>query len=383
MPKEVRKAYLEAIRERYKNAKRDQKSLVLSEFCSVCGYTRKYAIRILNRQVEPSAVKRGPAKIYNPDVITHLQALWHSMNRMCSKKLVVALPLWLPHYPCSEELKRLLCRMSSSSIDRALKPIRTTKSKGLSSTRPSLIKNRIPIQLLDNEVIKPGYIEADTVAHCGTSLNGEFINTLTMTDLYSGWTKNRALWRKEASSVVAVLEQVEGEFPFTLLGWATDNGTEFLNEKVYHYFTKRSNPVEPVRRRAYKKNDNAHVEQKNWTHVRELFGYERFENFHMVQMMNEIYKKYWNPLWNYFTPVMKLKSKERIGGKIKKTYDIPKTPAQRILDYEYTSDQTKGQIDREYKSINPFQLKEELEIKLKKFFEYVDKHKRPDKITGS
>ena len=133
--------------------------------------------------------------------------------------------------------------------------------------------------------------------------------SLTMTDLFSGWTTNRALWRKEAKSVVDALKSIEPKLPFNIRGWATDNGTEFLNEKVYEYFMKRPVPIEPVRRRAYRKNDSAHVEQKNWTHVRELFGYERFENIHMVLMMNEIYEKLWNPLWNYYNPVMKLKSK--------------------------------------------------------------------------
>lgn len=383
MPKEVRKAYLEAIRERYKNARRNQKSIILSEFCSVCGYCRKYAIRALNGQVEPSGKRRGPAKKYTPEVIAHLQSLWNAMNRMCSKKMPVALKLWLVHYPCSDEIKTLLCQMSPSTIDRALRPFREGKIKGLSSTRPSLIKNRIPIQLLDSEVKSPGYIEADTVAHCGNSLFGEFIYSLTMTDLFSGWTTNRALWRKEAKSVVDALKSIEPKLPFNIQGWATDNGTEFLNEKVYEYFMKRQVPIEPVRRRAYRKNDSAHVEQKNWTHVRELFGYERFENIHMVLMMNEIYEKLWNPLWNYYTPVMKLKSKERIGGKLKKVYDDPKTPAQRITEHSETKQELKDQLALEFKSINPFKLKEELEIKLKKYFEFVDKHKRPSKITGS
>lgn len=171
----------------------------------------------------------------------------------------------------------------------------------------------------------PGLIEADTVAHCGTSLAGEFINTLTMTDICSAWTENRAVWKKESSTVLKAISSIEEDLPFNVLSFATDNGNEFLNHDLHSYFFNRKNRVEFVRRRPYKKNDNAHVEQKNWTHVRELFGYDRFDAESQVEFMNDVYKRLWNPPWNFFTPVMKLKSKTRVGGRIIKVHDEPTT----------------------------------------------------------
>lgn len=383
MPKEARRAYLEAIRERYKKSGRRQKSVILSEFCQVCGYCRKYAVRILNRKIEPGSKRPGPAAKYDIEVCAHLKSLWEAMNKMCSKKMKAALPLWLPFYPASDATKSLLMQMSPSTIDRALRPYKHKKMKGLSTTKPSLIKNRVPIKLLDSEITKPGMIEGDTVAHCGTAIDGTYVNSLTATDLFSGWTENRALWGKTGAEVLKAIQDIEASLPFKLKGFASDNGTEFLNDNLVKHFYQREEPIAFVRSRAYKKNDSAHVEQKNWTHVRELFGYERLENFHMTLMMNEIYQNLWNPLWNYFTPCMKLKKKFRYGGKIKKIYDDPKTPMQRLLDHTDLPEESRQQLEEKLKTLNPFELKQNLEKKLKIFFEYVDRHKRPHKPNGT
>jgi hypothetical protein len=244
--------------------------------------------------------------------------------------------------------------------------------RGRSSTEPSLIKNKIPIELLDHEVKEPGFIEADTVAHCGVSLAGEFINTITMTDIYSGWTENRAMWKKESQTVLDAIRSIEMALPFEVRGFASDNGNEFLNHDLHSYFFDRKNRVHFVRRRPYQKNDNAHVEQKNWTHVRELFGYERFEALGEVDRMNEIYERLWNPLWNYFTPVMKLKSKTRAGGKIIKVYDEIKTPYQRLIDSGVLKDWQVATLQENLKRLNPFTLKKELDNKLKWFMRLVE-----------
>lgn len=177
------------------------------------------------------------------------------------------------------------------------------------------------------------------------------------------------------------IAQVEKELPFPVKGFACDNGTEFLNERLYEHWTKRENPVDFVRRRPYQKNDSAHVEQKNYTHVRELFGYERFDHGELVPLMNEIYQQYWNPLWNYFTPVMKLKSKERVGAKIVKKYDEPKTPYQRLLLSPDLSQEDKDRLKQRMAGLNPFHLKKQLDAKLKIFFNLVDHFKRLDSVT--
>ncbi len=302
----LRREYLRNIRKRYHRGTKKQRSLILDEFCKVCGFTRKHAIRLLNDDMSDQVRRPGPVRKYGEDVDKHLRCLWESMGRMCSKKMVAAMPLWLPFYhEADSHMHKLLKEISASTIDRHLEEFRETAKKGLSSTSPSLLKNKIPIELLDHQIREPGFIEADTVAHCGTSLAGTFVNTLTMTDVFTGWTENRALLGKEARVVLGAIRSIERALPFKIKGFASDNGNEFLNHDLHSYFNDRRDKVNFVRRRPYKKNDNAHVEQKNWTHVRELFGYSRFHKKSHIQMMNEIYKNLWNPLWNFFTPVMK------------------------------------------------------------------------------
>lgn len=385
MPIKFRREYLNTIRERYKNAlKKRHKSEILNEFCSICGYDRKYAIRILNNQVEPRLYRPGPKPIYNHQVVHHLKILWEAMHRMCAKNMVVAIPLWMPFYKDVDAATEvLLLQVSASTIDRLLKPHKVQWRRGLSLTDQSLLKSRIPIQLLDKDVNEPGFMEADTVAHCGDSGEGKFASSLTVTDLFSGWTENRATMTKKAELIVEQMKRIRSCLPFQMLGLATDNGSEFLNEEMLAYAKDKAEPFMFVRRRAYKKNDNAHVEQKNFTHVRELFGYERIDDMQILLLMNEIYQAYWNPLWNYFTPMMKLVKKERIKSKIKKTYDQPKTPYQRLLETDRLTIQEKRKLKEAYASKNPFFLKKELDRKLKIFHQLVEQRKRERKKTGS
>lgn len=384
MPIEFKRAYLEGIRLRYRNSTKKAKGIILDEFCKICKLTRKHVIKILNGTINPRLHRPGPkSKYQREDVLKALKELWSLMNQMCSKKMVVAFADWLPFYEAKDEVKRLLLEMSASTVDRLLRPHRSPLQRGISATRPSLIKNRIPLKLLEGEVLMPGYFEADTVAHCGNNLSGEFGNTLTMTDLCSGWTENRALWTKTGEKVVNQFRDIESRLPFGVIGVATDNGSEFLNEELLGYLRDRKAPVNMVRRRPYKKNDNAHVEQKNWTHVRQLFGYDRVDDPILIPMMNEIYRAYWNPLMNFFTPVLKLKSKERIGGRVKKVYDEPRSPFKRLLESSYVSEQEKAKLKDAYCTKNPVYLKKEMDKKLKAFFELVDEIKRRNRATGS
>jgi hypothetical protein len=369
MSNEVRRQYLERVRLRYLKGTKKQKTLILDEFCKVCEISRKHAIRLLGEEIKSKTSRPGAKVRYGENIRRHILILWQAMNRMCSKKMVAAIPIWLDFYfGISPEETLLLKRISSSSIDRILAKHRDEIRKGKSGTEVSLIKNKIPIKLLDHDVNEPGYIEADTVVHCGNSLAGEFTNTLTMTDLFSSWTENRAIWKKESDTVMQAIESIETNLPFDVKGFASDNGNEFLNHDLHSYFFNRKNRVEFVRRRPYKKNDNAHVEQKNWTHVRELFGYDRFDHQDQVLWMNDIYQRLWNPLWNFFTPVMKLKTKTRVGGKIIKVHDEPKTPYQRLLDSCKLTPEQVVKLQDQYKKLNPFELKKELDEKLKWFF---------------
>jgi hypothetical protein len=375
----LRREYLGIIKNRYQNSGKKSKTAILNEFCTNCGYSRKYAIRILNGTVNPLPREhRGRKPKYGPIVVGYLKEIWEAMSRCCSKSLVAALPQWLPHFysdGITREIEELLLQLSPATVDRLLKPYKKPL-RGLSSTQPNL-NHKIPIQLLNGEVKEPGYEEGDTVVHCGTTLMGSYANSLTMTDLAVGWTANRAIWGKEAQEVIKQIEDIEADLPFDVIGFASDNGSEFINYRLYKFFIKRDNPIEFVRRRPYKKNDNAHVEQKNWTHVRQLFGYQRIDHPDLIPLMNEIYKNYWNPLRNFFHPCTKLIEKVRIGGRIKKKYDTPKTPYQRLMESPYLSEEKKTMLKQSASHLNPFHLKRELDKKLKIFW---DLHKKLNSI---
>jgi hypothetical protein len=374
MPIEARREYLKALVERYKKATRKQKTIILTEFCEVCGYNRKYAILILKRGLRQDKRSRPGRKLkYDLEFSTSLKEVWEFTGRICSKKLVAAVPLWMKFFEFSERDQKLLLQISSSSIDRVLKPYR--EERGRSATQPSMFRHRVPIELISGYVSEPGHFEADTVAHCGNSLAGDFINTLTVTDLATGWTENRALWGKTGSAVVAAMKDIELNLPFYIKSFSSDNGTEFLNYEMENYLTNRKRKIHWARRRPYKKNDAAHVEQKNWTHVRELFGYDRFENIYLRNQMEQIYKDYWNVLQNYFIPVFKLYSKERIGGKVKKVYDQPQTPYQRLITGGYIEEVQVYNLKKKMETLNPVELKKEMEKKLKEFWETAEKHR--------
>ena len=384
MSNEVKRILLQKLRLRYQKASRRQKSLILDEYCATVEITRKHAIRLLNKELKSHREHPGPKYKYGDEVRKHVVILWEKIGRICSKKMVAAFKQWLPFYEgISDDTRFLLKQISSSTIDRILSQHRGQVAKGLSTTKASLIKNKIPLKLLDGAIEEPGFIEADTVAHCGTSMAGEFVNTLTMTDLFSGWTETRAVWSKRSEEVLGAVKTIENVLPFKIKGFASDNGNEFLNNDLWTYFYDRKNKVEFVRRRPYKKNDNAHVEQKNWTHVRQFLGYDRLDNQWDVDYINDMYQNYWLPLWNFFTPVMKLKSKIRVGGRIVKVHDEPKTPYQRLIDCPHVHQEEKLALMARLEHLNPFRLRDELEKKLKWYFRIVDIRKKQGRVVGS
>ena len=382
MGKTERQAYLEAIHSRYREADKRGKAAILDEFCSVCGYNRKYAIRLLGKRMcSPSSKRRAPGRqsIYNiPELLTALKRIWFATDQMCSKKLKAAIPLWLPFYadsyePLSTEVEDKLLSISAATIDRILKPVRVRYGrKGLSGTKPgSLLKNQIPIRTHHWDVSQPGFLEADTVAHCGNSLAGDFIWSLTMTDIQTTWTENRATWNKGSHGVLQQISDIEEKLPFTIKGFDCDNGSEFLNYHLVRYFTDRPHPAYFTRSRPYRKNDNAHVEQKNWSHVRQLFGYDRLADPRILPLMNDLYSNEWSLYQNHFSPSMKLVEKQRINSKYRKRYDPPQTPYSRVLAAEEVSSKTKEELKALHDTLNPFILKQNIERKLREIFQYV------------
>ena len=379
MGQNEKRAYLEAIRKRHRKGKRSQKSKILDEFCEVCGYSRKYAIRVLCQPKRKKPKKRGRRPWYAGErILTPLQAIWLACDQMCSKKLKAALPEWLPHYEKENGLLDDIVRgqlntISAATIDRILKPARIQHpGKGRSGTKPGrLLKNQIPIKTDHWDVTKPGYVEADTVAHCGDSLAGSFVWSLTLTDIHTTWTENRATWNKGSAGVLRQIKSIEKSLPFRLLGFDCDNGSEFLNYHLLRYFSQEKKYVQFTRSRPYHKNDNAHVEQKNWTHVRHLFGYDRFEKPILVKLMNDLYSNEWSLYQNHFCPTMKLIEKKRINSRYYKRYDKPKTPYQRVLESVDVDEIIKAKLKQRHETLNPFALKRAIERKLKIIFAHV------------
>jgi hypothetical protein len=372
-----KKAYLNEIRSRYRNADRKLKAKILDEFCNVCKYHRKHAIRLLAQPYrinKSKPKKRGCKSNYNQiDVVSSLIKIWLATYQMCSKKLKAAIPSWLPFYEdeygkLQPEVKQMLLAISPATIDRLFKPTKIKhKRKGLSGTKPgTLLKNQIPIRTNNWDITKPGFCEADTVAHCGNSLSGDFIWSITFTDIFSGWTENRAVWNKGSRDVISQIADIEKYLPFPLLGFDCDNGSEFLNHHLMRYFSDRPKErlVQFTRSRPYHKNDNAHVEQKNWTHVRQHFGYDRLSNMQLVPLMNDLYSNEYCLLQNYFCPSMKLIQKERIKSKYRKKYDQPQTPYQRLSLCNDINAEMKQKLNTVYQTLNPFKLRRSIEAKI-------------------
>ena len=375
--------YTKALKSRYLKGNRKTKKQILDEFCASTGYNRKSAIRmftrgLLGRRDRPP----GQKKQYDPKLLLPpLKFIWLATDQMCGARLAAALPIWLPFYEAKyglePETKLKLLSASARTLDRLLKPLKHRYPKRFSGTKPgSLLRSQIAIKTQQWDEKQPGYVEADTVAHCGTSLLGNFIWSITLTDIYSGWTENAAVWNKGAHGVLQQIKKIEQRLPFFILGFDSDNGGEFLNYHLLKYFQERNKPVEFTRSRPYHKGDNAHVEQKNWTHVRQLFGYYRLENPTLVDLMNDLYQNEFALLHNYFCPAMKLQKKERVYAKIIKKYDQPQTPYQRLIQSQHIDDLQKKKLTRIYQSLNPFDLKERIEKKLKHIFMNVDLYLR-------
>jgi len=367
-----KKEYLSDIIERYSKSSKLVKKSILNEFCSVCNYNRKYAIRLLNNSMKslsnpskPNKKKPGrPRKYDHPLIFEFLKHLWIASNLVCSKRLKVMIPLWLPFYgkTIPDNLKALLLSISPATIDRILQKVKHRHKKfGLSTTKPgSLLKKQIPIKTNQWDETRPGFLEADTVAHCGGSLSGSFIYTVNTTDIATGWIETRAAWGKGQTGVFEALKDIELSLPFKILGFDSDNGNEFINHHLIKYFTKRKRPVQYTRSREYKKNDNAHIEQKNWTHIRQYLGYHRLDNPKMLPLINRLYSNEWSLFFNFFVPSVKLISKHRDGSKNIKKHDPPKTPFQRLINSKTLKPKSMKELYDLFNSLNPFLLQKSI-----------------------
>jgi hypothetical protein len=372
MSKELKSDWLPKLQTRYARRSREGKSRMLDELCEDYEYERKYAIKLLRGGL-PAASGRahpGPERQYLV-VEPVVRQIWLTAEQPCGKRLAPVLRHWLPYYEgrygqLSARQRRLLQEVSPATLDRLLAPARALHGRGRGGTKPgSLLRSEIPIRTGTWDLSRPGYLEADSVAHCGTSLAGSFIWSLTYTDILSGWTEGGAVWNKGAAGVLTATREVEARLPFALLGFDSDNGGEFLNHHLWAYMRERKVAVEFTRSRPYHSDDNAHVEQKNWTWARQLLGYGRLEDPTLVAPISALYREVWAPWQNFFLPCLKLEQKWREGSHWRKRYEPPRTAYERLCTPGMLRLKERQQLRERYASLNPFDLKDELEQKLK------------------
>jgi len=355
---------IESIRPRYLKANRANKTQILDEFIATTGYHRKYALRVLKHGPKPKGLKKqGRQKVYQGEVVQALEQIWEIYGRICSKRLHPFLAEGVQvlerchELSLSPEIKQLLLSMSRATIDRCLKKARFTNPQhGISTTKPgTLLKKAIPIRTFTPwEDEKPGFLEIDLVAHCGISTEGTYLNTLTATDLATGWTECRALPNKTQTAVSKAIIEIRHDLPFSLLGVDSDNGSEFINATLYAYCIDEK--ITFTRSRPYQKNDQAHVEQKNWSVVRHTVGYDRLETQEELALLTSIYADL-RLYINFFQPVLKLVAKERIDGKTLRTYDQAMTPFRRVLALDSISTEVKARLIDQYMQLNPVALR--------------------------
>lgn len=385
MNRTIKDDLLPKLQARYARRGRDGKTRMLDELCEDYGYERKYAIKLLRGTVPPPCgrVHPGPEPRYTL-IEPIVRVIWLAAEQPCGKRLAPALSLWLPHYqrhhgPLSARQREALRQISPASLDRLLAPARAQHPlRGRCGTQPgSLLKTQIPIRTGTWDVTCPGYLEADSVAHCGASLAGDFIWSLTYTDIASQWTEGRAVWNKGAAGVLEATRTVEAELPFALRGFDCDNGSEFLNHHLWGYLHERQKPVAFTRSRPYHSDDNAHVEQKNWMWPRQLLGYGRLEREDLVAPISALYAQVWGPLMNFFLPGLKLKQKWRDKSQWKKRYEPARTAYERLLDRGVLGQKARRQLRDRYESLDPFVLKTELERRLKPILAAAEVLSRP------
>jgi hypothetical protein len=353
---------LRSYRKRYHRASKKEKIAIIDTIIDATGYSRKHIIRALNDDVQiPKRVTRTRSSRY-AHLFETLRFIWTASNFLCGKRLKPFLPDFLMSLKRNQEIaiteqdELLLLGISAATIDRILAPARKSSFvKGRSTTKPgTLLKHQIPVRTFAdwNEEV-PGFLQIDLVAHCGDSVRGEYVNTLDMTDVCTGWTVSTAFMGKSERFCVAAIEEITPLFPFVILGIDSDNGSEFINSHLMRY-CERCN-ITFTRGRPYKKNDSCYVEQKNWDVIRKMIGYGRYETEEQLRVVKRIHSLL--ALYqNYFQPSQKLISKKRVGSRVTKKYDVAKTPAQRMLARDDTPEDVKTRLQDTFEQLNPAAL---------------------------
>ena len=375
---------LRAIYDRYRNAGRKEKRVILSEFCANTGYHRKYAIRLLSGPRPgrwKSEPRRGRGVSYSQEVVALLTAVWEAAGYPWSVRLKALLPLWMPwirkRFRVRPEMERQLLRMSARQMDRRLKAQKTQRRRRIyGRTKPGyLLKHHIPVKTDRWDVATPGFTEVDLVSHSGNSASGEFAHTLNVTDIHSTWTESRAVLGRGEEAVQRALNEIAGVLPFTLLGVDSDNGSEFINWHLKSWCERKQ--IQLTRGRPYKKDDNAHIEQKNWTHVRKLLGWDRYDTAEAVEAINHLYRNELRLWLNLYLPSVKLLKKVRVGSKVRRVYDGPRTPFERVKACPQANREKVAQLEELRKDLDPFQLGKIIERKLTRISRLANRQQSP------
>ena len=375
--------YYSMMHVRYHKAKsRKEKSQIISEFCESYDCHRKHALRLLNGCPPPrERPKRKQKKfMYSPRVISILESIWEASGHLWSVRLKAVIQLWLPwirerfRTTAQEELQ--LLSISPAQIDRRLKLKKQyIRKKVYGSTKSgTILKHQIPIKTDSWNIRAAGYIESDLVSHCGGNASGLFAHTLNWTDILSQWDERRAILGRGQFDVLAASQSMEAELPFRLRGLDCDNDGSFINEHLFGYC--KNQKIQFTRSRPYKKNDNAHIEQKNNTHVRQILGYMRYDTQEAVNAINDLYKNELRYFQNYFQPSVKLVKKIRIGSKVRKIFDLPQTPYQRLLKSGKANPQKLEHFRTSAQQWNPFHLSRAIEEKLLEIYDLASKTPR-------
>src|SRR5881296_1586381 len=361
---------------------------MLNEFCKVTRYHRKYALRLLNGPrlaARPRTRRRRPTY---PEAVTRALAfIWKAAGYPWSVRLKALLPLWLPraqeHLRLPPEVIRQVSRISPRQMDRRLKEHKRQMKKRLyGRTKPgTLLKHHIPLRTDRWDVTAPGWAEVDLVAHSGDCAAGEFVHSLNLTDIDTTWVESRAVMGKAQVRVRRAVEDIRQSLPFDLKGIDSDNGSEFINKDLYEYCQERR--IQFTRGRPYKKDDNAHVEQKNWTHVRKLLGYVRYDTPQSLEAINALYRQELRLFQNLFLPSVKLVRKERIGSRLRRRYDAPRTPLERVQASPGGDPATVAALTALRDRLDPFALAQTIDHKLERLYALANHRQSPRPGTVS
>lgn len=358
----ARREYVRHMQGRYRAAQsRQQKGRLLTELSENLSCHRKHANRRLRGKIvdlEKPWRRREP--VYPERLIRILEGVWEAAQQPWGVRLREVLPLWLPwirkRFVLDQAEERLLLKISAATIDRRLAPYKRKRSlKIYGKTKPGRwLRQTIPIQTESWDVPEPGWLEVDSVSHSGSSAEGLWAYTVNQTDLFSGWVECRATLGKGAEEVLSALDEMRQAMPFELKGIDSDNGEEFINQHLERYC--RKDGILRFRSRPYKKDDQAHVEQKNWTHVRKLIGWDRYDTEAAVDAMNDLYRNEWRLFCNLYLPSVKLEKKIRVGSRIKRVYGKAKAPLDRLLESDQGDRVKLDLLRRLREKTDPFEL---------------------------